>query len=193
AFVAGWHTLAPFVTLGGVEAWASPSHLVGRAAQAIAGSFAGSSAGADAARAIEAAFLLLFVVLLWRLARRTDTSDPAAPADAWGIALLLLALSMPYLLPWYAAWFAPILGLVADEVLLLAGAIVTGVLALTLIPADPFRGLTTPAVMNGVHYGAASLLLIVFLVVASRVLGNGHRAPAALSSMPTGAGPTGTA
>src|SRR5207244_10617254 len=27
-FLAGWHTLAPFATLGGVEAWASPSQLV---------------------------------------------------------------------------------------------------------------------------------------------------------------------
>jgi hypothetical protein len=174
-FLAGWHTLTPFASLGGVEAWASPSHLVGRAAQAIAGSFAGSSAGADAAGAVEVAFLLLCVVLVWRLARRTGASDPAAPAEAWGVALLLLALSMPFLLPWYAAWFVPFLGLLADEVLVLAGALVTGVLALTLIPADPFHGLTTPAVMNGVHYGAASVLLVVLLVVASRVLGNGHR------------------
>jgi hypothetical protein len=185
-FVASWHTLAPFATLGGVEAWASPSHLVGHAAQGIAVSFAGTSAGPDAARAVEVAFLLLFLVLAWRLARGIDVSDPAAPADAWGIALLLLALSMPYLLPWYAAWFAPFLGLFADEVLLLAGALVTGVLALTLIPADPFHGLTTPAVMDGVHYGAASVLLVVLLVVASRVLGNGRRAPATLSSTPTG-------
>lgn len=175
-FLAGWHTLAPFASLGGVEAWASPSHLVGRAAQAIAGSLAGSSAGANAAGAVEAAFLLLCVVLTWRLARRTGAYDPAAPAEAWGLALLLLALSMPFLLPWYAAWFVPFLGLLADELLVLAGALVTGVLALTLIPADPFHGLTTPAVMDGVHYGAASVLLVVLLVVASRVLGNGHRA-----------------
>src|SRR5207248_5318836 len=139
---------------------------VGRAAQAIVGSFAGSSAGADAARAVEVAFLLFFVVLLWRLARRTGPPDPAAPADAWGIALLLLALSMPYLLPWYAAWFTPFLGLLADMALLFAGAFVTGVLALTLIPADPFHGLTTPGVMYGVHYAAAPVLLVVLLVVA---------------------------
>jgi alpha-1,6-mannosyltransferase len=174
-FLAGWHTLAPFASLGGVEAWASPSHLVGRGARAIVASFAGSSAGADAAGAVEAAFLLLCVALVWRLCRRTGASDPAAPAEAWGIALLLLALSMPFLLPWYAAWFAPFLGLLADELLLLAGALVTGVLALTLIPADPFHGLTTPAVMYGVHYGAASVLLVVLLFVASRVFSNGPR------------------
>jgi hypothetical protein len=191
-FLKGWHTLAPFATLGGVEAWASPSHLVGSAAQALAASFAGSNAGAGAAVLVKVVFLLLFVVLVWPRANRVRPFDPAAPAEQWGIALLLLALSMPYLLPWYAAWFAPFLGLFVDEVLLLAGALVTGVLALTLIPADPFHGLTTPAVMDGVHYGAASVLLVVFLLVASRVLGNGRQAPAALRPTPTGA-PTGTA
>src|SRR5207302_325775 len=34
-YIAGWHTLTPFASLGGVESWASPSHLVGRGAQAI--------------------------------------------------------------------------------------------------------------------------------------------------------------
>jgi hypothetical protein len=174
-FLAGWHTFAPFTTLGGVEAWASPSHLVGRAAQSVVGSLSGSSAGTDAARAVEAAFLLLYVFLVTRLVRRVRTyNNTATLADAWGVTLLLLALSMPYLLPWYAAWFAPFLGLLVDDVLLLAGALVTGVLALTLIPADPFHGLTTPAVMNGVHYGAASVLLIALLVVASRALRGGR-------------------
>jgi len=78
---------------------------------------------------------------------------------------------MPYLLPWYAAWFTPFLGLLADLALLFAGAFVTGVLALTLIPADPFHGLTTPGVMYGVHYAAASVLLVVLLVVALKVFG----------------------
>jgi hypothetical protein len=77
---------------------------------------------------------------------------------------------LPYVLPWYAAWFAPLLALLADDVLLVAGSVTTAVLALTLIPADPFHGLTTPAVMDGVHYGAASVLLVVFLLVVARVL-----------------------
>src|SRR5207248_2179953 len=110
-----------FATLGGVEAWASPSHLVGRAAQALA--------GADAARAVEAAFGLLFLAGLWRLARRHVSGSAAA--EDWGVALFLLALSLPFLLPWYAAWFTPFLGLFADTALLLAGILVTGVLALT--------------------------------------------------------------
>jgi len=172
-YAAGWRTLRPFATLGGVEAWASPSHLVGHVMHATG--------------AVEVAFLVAFVALAWRLARRGDVADPAL----WGITLLLLALSMPYLLPWYAAWFAPILGLLVDDTLLLAGALTTGVLALTLIPADPFRGLTTPAVMDGVHYGAASVLLVVLLLVASRLLGSGQGTPARLSSTSTETVPSG--
>lgn len=173
-FVAGWHTLAPFETLGGIEVWASPSQLVGHVARLVVGAVAGSNAGAHAAGIVRAGFLALYVGLMWHLARRPAPSDPAAPAEAWGIALLLLGLSMPFLLPWYAAWFAPLLGILADEVLMVAGALVTGVLALTLIPADPFHGYSTRGVMDGVHYGAASVLLVVFIVVASRVLRSGH-------------------
>jgi alpha-1,6-mannosyltransferase len=164
-FAAGGHTLAPLATSGGLEAWASPSHLVGQAAQAIVASFAGSAAGADAAAAVEIAFLVVFVLLALHVGARNP------PEQSLGIALLLLVLSLPYLLPWYAAWFAPFLGLLADEALLVAGTLVTGVLALTLVPADPFHGLTSPWVMDGVHYGAASVLLVVLLFVARRVTG----------------------
>ena len=176
-FVAGWHTAAPFATLGGIEVWASPSQLVGRAVRLVVGSVAGSTAGADAARFVVAGFLVLFVVLLQRLAERTasTSSSWAAPAESCGIALLLLALCMPFLLPWYSAWFVAFLGLFGDEVLLVAGAVVTGVLALTLIPADPFHGYSTRGVMDGVHYGAASVLLVVLVVVARRVLSRDRR------------------
>jgi hypothetical protein len=169
-FVDGRRTFRPFVTLGGVEAWASPSHLVGLGAQALA--------GGGAMHAVEAAFLLLFVVSLWRLVRRID---PARPTAEWGPALLLLALSLPYLLPWYAAWFAPFVALMADGVFLAGGVVATVVLGLTLIPADPFHGLTSPAVMDGVHYGAASVLLVALAALAARVLSPGARAPAAAS------------
>jgi hypothetical protein len=171
-YVAGWKTLRPFATLGGVEAWASPSHLVGTGARAMA--------GGQAAVVVEVVFLVLFVLLASQLGRERSL------AHAWGVALLLLALSMPYLLPWYAAWFAPFLALLADDALLLAGALSTGVLALTLIPADPFQGLTTQAVMDGVHYGAASVLLLVLLVVASRILAGHRRTPAVLSAARAG-------
>jgi alpha-1,6-mannosyltransferase len=169
-FVAAWHVLAAFATLGGIEVWASPSQLVGHVARLVVGSVAGSAAGGDAARVVEIAFLVLFLVLLRRLAHRAGSSTSAAPAEAWGIALLLLALCMPFLLPWYSAWFVGFLGIFGDEMLVVAGALVTGVLALTLIPADPFHGFSTTGVMDGVHYGAASILLVVLVVVAGRVL-----------------------
>jgi hypothetical protein len=189
-FLAGWRTLAPFATLGGIESWASPSHLVGRGAQAIAGSLAGSNAGVDAAHSVEVAFLALFVVLLWRMTRLPTASDAARQPAAWGAALLLLALSMPYLLPWYAAWFAPLLALLADRVLLAAGALATAVLALTLIPADPFHGLSSPGVMYGVHYGAASALLVVLVVATARVSGNRDGSTRALAPTGSGTAPT---
>jgi len=54
-------------------------------------------------------------------------------------------------------------------VLTFAGVFACIVLAFTLVPADPFHGLTTPAAMDGVHYGAAPLLLLVLVVIAARL------------------------
>jgi hypothetical protein len=105
-----------------------------------------------------------------RLVRRAST-EAHVPIEDWGVALLLLALSLPYLLPWYAAWFVPFVAFVADPVIACAGIFASVVLALTLIPADPFHGLTTPAVMDGVHYGAAPVLLALLVLVASHVAG----------------------
>ena len=169
-FVAGAHTLAPFTTLGGVEVWASPSQLVGHVARLVVGSLAGSAAGAGAAGVVEVGFLVVFLLLLPRIAERTAATDPAASVEAWGVALLVLALCMPFLLPWYSAWFVAFLGLFGDELLVAAGALVTGVLALTLLPADPFHGYSTKGVMDGVHYGAASVLLVVLILVVRRIL-----------------------
>ncbi len=153
-FVAGRHTLSPFVTLGGLEAWASPPHLAASGAQALV--------GGGAAHVVEAVFLVFFCFLALRLAR--------GGPESWGAVLLLLALSLPYLLPWYVAWSAPLLALLADGTLLLAGVLTSGVLALTLIPADPFYGRSSTAVLDGVHYGAGGALLIVLAIAAARVL-----------------------
>jgi alpha-1,6-mannosyltransferase len=173
-FVDGLRTLTPLASLGGVEAWASPSHLVGHGVEAVVGWLASSGAGRIARLAVEGAFLALFVAVCWRMGRRWTASGPphraASPADAWGPAFLLLALAMPFLLPWYAAWFVPFLALLRDEVLLWIGVAVTGLLATTLIPADPFRGYTTWAVMAWVHYVVAPLMLLLLLVAARRVL-----------------------
>jgi hypothetical protein len=166
AFFSVSHPLAPFASFGGIESWASPSHFV---AQILAGSVEGAQAAHDVRIAVETAFLLLFAVLLWRLVRRVRDAGVRPPIAEWGLALFLLALSLPYLLPWYAAWFVPFLAFFEDPLLTIAGAFACIVLACTLVPADPFHGLTTPAVMDGVHYAAAPLLLIILVVTAARL------------------------
>jgi hypothetical protein len=163
AFFNTSHPFAPFVSLGGVESWASPSHFVAHLAQALGGH--------DARAIVEGAFALLYVVLLLRLVGCVRRRDAPPPIREWGIALLLLALMLPYLLPWYVVWFVPFLAFFEDAVLVSAGVLAGVVLTLTLVPADPFHGLTTPAVMDGVHYGAAPVLLVVLGVVASRLGG----------------------
>ena len=169
AFFSASHPSAPFASFGGIESWASPSHFVAHGGQTFVAVVAGTDAGHDTRGVAEAAFLLLFAVLLWRLVRRIREADARAPIAEWGIALFLLALSLPYLLPWYAAWFVPFLAFFEDAVLTFAGVFACVVLAFTLVPADPFHGLTTPAVLDGVHYGAAPLLLLVLVVIAARL------------------------
>jgi alpha-1,6-mannosyltransferase len=200
AFFSASQPAASFASFGGIESWASPSHFVARGAQTFVAALAGTHAGHDTRVVADAAFLLLFAALLWRLVRRVREVDAPTPIEEWGIALLLLALSLPYLLPWYAAWFVPFLAFSEDAVLTFAGVFTCVVLALTLVPADPFHGLTTPAVMDGVHYGAAPLLLLVLVVVAARVRpppwGGAARQPRAVrvlaAATPGQSGPTST-
>src|SRR5206468_8258761 len=112
-------------------------------------------------------------------------ADAKGPIAEWGIALFVLALTLPYLLPWYAAWFVPFLAFFEDGVLVFVGVSACIVLALTLVPADPFHGLTTPAVMDGVHYGAAPFLLLVLIVTAVRLRPPAHAADAAHARLRT--------
>jgi alpha-1,6-mannosyltransferase len=175
-FWADVRTLSPLATLAGVEGWASPARLVARGARAVVEWLAGSGAGAAADKAVVAAFLLAFTALFWRLRPRRADADPAgaddlrSPIGGWGSALLLLALAAPYLLPWYAAWFVPFLGLMRDDGLMWIGVTVGSLLALTLIPADPAHGYSTWGVMLGVHYVVAPLMLGLFLAAARRVV-----------------------
>jgi len=166
AFFSPSHPLVPFASLGGIESWASPSHFV---AEVLAASLAGTRVAHDVRIATETAFLLLLAVLLWRLVRRVREGGARLLIGEWGLAVFLLALSLPYLLPWYAAWFVPFLAFFEDPLLTFMGVLACIVLACTLVPADPFHGLTTPAVMDGVHYGAAPLLLIILVVTAARL------------------------
>jgi alpha-1,6-mannosyltransferase len=168
-FFSASHPWAPLASFGGIEYWASPSHFVARGAQTAVVAVAGTDAGKVAHTATEAGFLLLFAALLWRLTRRIGEKDAPVLIGQWGIALFLLVLSLPYLLPWYAAWFVPFLAFFEDSVLTVAGVFACIVLAFTLVPADPFHGVTTPAVMDGVHYAAAPLLLLVLVVIGARL------------------------
>jgi len=179
-FVAGGRTLTPLASLGGLESWASPAQLVARPVRAVVGWIAAPGDGVVAGRVVLGVFLLAYGVLLWRLGRRW--TSPAASreetmADALGAALLLLALALPYLLPWYTAWFAPFLGLMADGVFMWTGVAAGAVLALTLIPADPFHGLSTWGVMLGVHYVAAPIMLVLLVVATRRAVTGAGRSP----------------
>src|SRR5439155_17970705 len=96
--------------------WASAERLVRRGLEAIGG---GSS---SALRTVVALlFGAAFLAILWPLVRRPRGRDPVDGAGAparWGIALLGAALAGPYLLPWYAAWFAPLIGMVRSRAVL---------------------------------------------------------------------------
>jgi hypothetical protein len=160
-FADGWRTFTALGTVGGLESWASPAHLVGHAVSAAVRSFAGAGAGIPANDVVFALFLFVFAALLVRLARR-----PVPMADGWGVAVLLLVLSLPFVLPWYACWFLPFVALLEDDRLGRIGMAASLVLALTLIPADPFHGFTTPGVFAFAHYVAAPVLLVLFALAA---------------------------
>jgi alpha-1,6-mannosyltransferase len=165
-FFAGARTLHWVVTTSSVEGWASGPRFVARVARAFGRAVAGHGMGVALAHTVEPAFLVLFGAVLWRVLRRIEPSR--APQD-WGVALLVLALALPYLVPWYAAWFVPLLALGADDLLLWIGLGAAGLLALTGVPADPSvaPGLWHSMVL-AVHYGIAPIMLSLFLVAARR-------------------------
>ena len=53
--LAGWHTLTPLGTLGGLESWASPARFVARGAHGLVGWLGGGAAGTVASKAVVAA------------------------------------------------------------------------------------------------------------------------------------------
>jgi alpha-1,6-mannosyltransferase len=166
-FSDGGRALRAFVTLGSLEGWASGVRLVARGAEALGGSTGGA--------AVRAAFLAVFAVALWRVS--ATSTRPGAP-NGWGRAELGLAVSVPYLLPWYASWFAPLLAFVEDRVLWWAGVAVCGILALTGVPAEP--GPDPGAwrdMVSAVHYGAGPVVLALFALVMARLLRQGAIEP----------------
>ncbi len=156
-FVAGTKTLHWIATTSSVEGWASGPRLVARAARAV-------GLGSAGARGVDAAFIVAFAVVLWRILRR---AVPDHATKDWAAALLLLALALPYLVPWYAAWFLPLLVLVVDGSLLWFGLLAAGLLALTGIPSDAtFVPGAWHAMALVVHYVVAPLMLGLLVLTA---------------------------
>jgi hypothetical protein len=126
---------------------------------------------------VSVAFAALFLALFWRMFTRSYAFDQP---DAWGRSMLLFALAAPYFLPWYAAWFLPLIVFVEDAALVAIGLSAAGLLALTGVPAEPG---TEPhvwqAMMLGVHYGAAPLMLGMLAVAVRRTLAGTGRETAA--------------
>lgn len=163
----GWHGLTAMAGLASREGWASGPRLVARGAQAIGDLLGGAEIGAALAKVTYGAFLAVFALSLWLSLRRGDLRYQ----DGWGVSLLLFALAAPYLLPWYVAWFAPVLALMDDEVLTLIGVAVACVLALTGVPAEPEPSVSLwRGMVLGVHYIAAPVALALFVLAVRRVL-----------------------
>jgi len=146
--------------------WASAERLVRRGVEAAGGTTA------PALRALVATvFAGAFLAVLWPLVRRPASGPPGdrdAPAG-WGTALLGAALAGPYLLPWYAAWFAPLLGMIRDRFVLWIGVAASAVLALTGVPAEPEAGAGAyHDSLLVVHYVAAPIVLILLAALVGR-------------------------
>lgn len=169
---AGAATLRSILGAASRQGWASPAAMVARL---LSSPITPARAGPALATAVEAVFLAGFLVLVATVLRRglrptrsLVAPDAVSPA-AWATTMLLLALTVPYLLPWYAMWFLPLLPLADDPRELAAGAALTGLLALTGIPTEPGVAPTAwRAMVSAVHYGAASIALglLLFLGVS---------------------------
>jgi alpha-1,6-mannosyltransferase len=165
---AGWSSVRALLSVTSRQGWASGPGLVARGGRALGRAIGGSGLGSALEAVATVAFVALFLALFWRLLTR---AGPRPLADAWGGTMLLLAMAAPYLLPWYAAWFVPFLGLMGDRRLALAGLAASGLLALTGVPAE--AGTTSHVwryMLLAVHYAAAPIMLALLGVVAVRIL-----------------------
>ncbi|MGH2572721.1 MAG: polyprenol phosphomannose-dependent alpha 1,6 mannosyltransferase MptB [Actinomycetota bacterium] len=196
-FAEGWRSLSSMTTLASLEGWASGPALLARGARTLGRALAGTGLGDAMAKAVSGAFLGAVAYVLWPILRRARPyatrragldQDPVdgvyTPAVMWGASLLMLSLGAPYLLPWYAAWFIPLLPLASDDRLAIIGLAAAGLLAVTGIPAEPGPA---PGLWEGmklaVHYVAAPVMLVLFAAAAARVrsLARTSRPPAPLT------------
>lgn len=177
AFLDSARALGSLVTLTSVEGWASPARLLARGARALGGAMGGSGLSRVLGKTVVVGFLALFAAAFIRFFHRRHAHGEIRAdqlPDALGALTLGLALAIPYLLPWYAAWFIPFLALMSDGWLAGVGFAAAALLALTGIPAEPG---TTPGLWRdmvlGVHYGVAPIMLVLSLAWAGRVTGIG--------------------
>ncbi|TML01852.1 MAG: hypothetical protein E6G40_01915 [Actinobacteria bacterium] len=172
-FAAGGRTFRALLSVASRQGWASGPGLVVRGARAFGRAVGGGSTGVALDTLVSVAFAALFLALFWRILTRPVASDQP---DAWGRSMLLFALAAPYFLPWYAAWFLPLVVFMEDATLMVIGMSAAGLLALTGVPAEPG---TAPhvwqAMMLGVHYGAAPLMLGMLGVAVRRTLAGAGR------------------
>jgi hypothetical protein len=170
------------VTLTSVEGWASPARLVARGARAV-GRVIGGPVTADVLdKVVVLGFLAVFAAVFIRFFRRQAQGGRSQTGDglasAWAVGTLGFALAIPYLLPWYAAWFLPFVALMTDTGIWTMGLAAAGLLALTGVPAEPG---SAPGVWHdmvlGVHYGIAPIMLVLFLAWAVLVAGGEARRP----------------
>jgi alpha-1,6-mannosyltransferase len=173
-FMDSARALGSLTTLASVEGWGSPARLVARGARALGNAIDGSATANVMGKLVVVAFLGLFAWAIVRFLRRHEPvlarPLPYGVTDPLGVCALGLALSIPYLLPWYAAWFLPFLVLMSDDGLVLIGFAAAGLLALTGVPAEAGSapGLWRDAVL-AVHYGVAPLMLALYLAWVGRV------------------------
>jgi alpha-1,6-mannosyltransferase len=173
-FMDSARALGSLATLASVEGWASPARLVARGARALGNTIDGSATANVMGKLVVVAFLGLFAWAIVRFLRRREPllarPSPYVITDPLGVCALGLALSIPYLLPWYAAWFLPFLVLISDDGLMLIGFAAAGLLALTGVPAEAGSapGLWRDAVL-GVHYGVAPLMFALYVAWVARV------------------------
>lgn len=165
-FFAGWRTISALANLASRQGWASPARLVARGAEAAVRSWAGAGMANALGAVVYAASLGVAAVLVWRRAKRTlEDNAGSFAARTWGPGLLLFALAAPYLLPWYAVWFLPLVAASGEEAVLWIAVATSAVLAMTGIPDEPAA---SPALWRGmllaVHYVAAPLMVVVFVI-----------------------------
>jgi hypothetical protein len=172
-FMSGAATLHPILGAAGRQGWASPAAMVARLIERAAGASVGPTVGT----VVKAAFVAVLVALVVAAmpgasARGTSAAVRSSTlVSAWATSVLVLALTVPYLLPWYAMWFLPLLPFVDDVRQLVAGVALAALLSLTGIPTEPA---VAPAawrdMVSAVHYGAAASALAILLVVAASIV-----------------------